>query len=135
MSRKAKREQKNRKRQLTANGTRNCHHIFYQRTNWGRGALSILRQYPYCKAYIERETLHATIHSKIGNVPTPKPVNALEAVRQLQCLKEQGAITENDSIVKRLIVLIALFDDIEPKTANALQRQLDIVCKFYDKPS
>lgn len=113
-----------------------CHHIFYQRANWQRGTLASLRRHPYCMVYINRDILHASIHAKVGNVPTPKPINAAEAIRQLSYLEHYGAIDcEHDSIEKRLSVLISLFEVVEPKTTLALKRQLEIVHKYNNMPS
>ena len=78
--------------------------------------------------------MHLMIHTHVSNVPTPRPINASEALKQLRLLEKYNAIKEADDIEKRLKVLIALFDEVEPDTTSALRRQLAIVCD-YDKPS
>ena len=49
-------------------------------------------------------------------------------------MKKYNAISKNDSLEKKLCVLIALFDIAEPETTMALRHQLQIVREFYDKP-
>lgn len=82
---------------------------------------------------IPRSTLHRQIHERIKNVPVPKTINAINALAQLRKLEEQGAISEQDSLLKRLKVLIALFDCIEQPTADALKAQLEVAREFYKK--
>ena len=134
MSKKQKRLiRRARKQQNTNNGQRDCHHIFYQRRNWSRGALTVLRQFHYCKVYLPKNTVHRMIHVCVGNISPPKPVNADEALKQLRCLEKYGAISDSDGIEKRLKVLIALFDEVEPGTTLGLKRQLAVVREH--KPS
>ena len=66
-------------------------------------------------------------------MPVPKTINAINALAQLRKLEEQGAISEQDSLLKRLKVLIALFDCIEQPTADALKAQLEVAREFYKK--
>lgn len=113
---------------------KDLHHIFYQRKNWKGDSIGALRDFYYCKAYIPKDTLHGIIHAEIPTVPVPKPENAAKVLRQLITLEEYSAIGNEDSISKRLRVLIALFDCIEQPTADALKSQLDIVCKFRKEP-
>lgn len=109
------------------------HHIFFQRSNWSRGALKILRQHPYCKIYIPRD-LHDAIHVKIRNVPTPSFENAIEALKQLRYFELYDNVREHDDFEQRLKVLIFLFEAIEPDTVACLKKQLEIV-RNYNKPS
>ena len=90
----------------------------------------MLRDYWYCKAEIPKNTLHRRIHSIVPNVPVPKAINARSALEQMKTLERYEVIHEEDSIERKLEVLIALFDYVEQPTADALKRQLDIVRKF-----
>lgn len=117
--------------------TRNCrdvHHILFIGRKWGYGDLASLRQYWYCRIAIPRDTLHRYIHENLANVPTPRQENAREALRQLRLLERHGAIHDTDIIERRLEILIALFDCVEPKTADGLKKQLEIVREFYNEP-
>ncbi len=106
------------------------HHLLYQRRHWQKGYLSELRLFWYCIILIQKDPLHRLIHEYVGDVPTPREVSAKEALKQLRLLEKYGAISENDSIEKRLIVLIALFESSDQPTAEALKRQLNIVRKY-----
>lgn len=110
------------------------HHLFWQRRKWNRGELKSLRLHPYCRVEIPKNTLHHQIHSEIKQIPTPHPRNAREAREHLNYLKNYGAIKETDSIEKRLRILISIFDYVEPRTAKALKKQLEIVYKYRQKP-
>lgn len=136
MSKRQKRLiRKERRKQRAQGGACDRHHILYQRTNWSRGALVILRQYPYCKVYIPRK-LHDEIHERVRNITPPRLVNAIDALKQLKDLEMYDSINELDDLEKRLKVLIFLFDCVEPETVDCLKRQLEIVHDYYNnKPS
>ena len=127
--------QKRKERRLAVAGGKDTHHLCYQRRNWRNEALVALRDYWYCKAEIPKNTLHRRIHSIITTVPAPKAANAKSALEQLRSLERYEVIHEEDTIERKLEVLIALFDAIEQPTADAFKKQLDIVRKFYSKPS
>ena len=105
------------------------HHLFYQRRHYS-GVLSELRNFEYCIVPIPKNTLHSMIHEFIGDIPTPKPVNARDALKHLRMLYNYGAITNDDDIERRLVILIALFECVEPSTVNALRQQLSIVREY-----
>jgi hypothetical protein len=113
---------------------KDTHHIFYQKRHWRGEALNMLRDYWYCKAEIPKNTLHRRIHSIIQDVPAPKAINAKSALDQLRTLERYEVIHENDTIERKLEVLIALFDYVEQPTAEALKKQLDVARKYYSKP-
>ena len=113
---------------------KDTHHIFYMGKTYNKGVLTELRNYYYCRVEIPRNTLHKKIHATIKNVPACKSINAKEALEQLRTLTRYGAINENDRIEKRLMVLIALLECVEPETADALKKQLDVVREFYLGP-
>lgn len=104
------------------------------RKSWRGAVIGELREHPYCKVCIPRDTLHKMIHDEILNVPVPRPVNIREAVFQLRSLESFGAISPKDSFEKRLRVLIALFEYVEQPTADALKIQLKVAERFYHPP-
>lgn len=136
MARKKRRKRRHKKR-ITARLTRphinDCHHILWQKNKWTHGYVLKLRNYDYCKIYIPRDTLHRFIHSQIKEIPVPREMDAESALEQLNYLEEREAISSSDSLEKRLIVLIALFDCASQQTADALKRQLEIV-RGYNNP-
>lgn len=114
--------------------SKDSHHLLWMRRRWSNGALVALRKYPYCIIDIPRNTLHREIHENIATIPTPSAINAQSALNQLRTLEKYGAISDQDDIVRRLEVLIALFDCAEPRTTDALKRQLAIAREFYGLP-
>lgn len=48
-------------------------------------------------------------------------------------LEQAGAISDDDNIEKRLMVLAALFDCVEQPTADAFRKQQQIAHEFYNK--
>lgn len=115
-------------------GNGDFHHLCYQRRNWKDGALGELRELDYCKAYIPKNTLHIRIHAEVWDIPTPQQINAKRALEQLAIFKEYGVISSDDSIERRLEVLVFLFEKVDQPTADAFRKQLNIVRKFYGKP-
>lgn len=82
---------------------------------------------------VPRNTLHARLHHEIMWVPPPSGKNAKEAFEQLVMLERFGALHKEDSIEKRLGLLIALFDYAEPKTTEAFRNQLRVVKEFREE--
>lgn len=110
------------------------HHLLWTKAKWSSGYLGELRLYWYCIVLIHRETLHRYIHSQMCQIPVVRPSSAKYALQQLRLLDKAGALHEDDSIEKRLEILAALFDCAEQKTADALRKQIKIVCEFKKAP-
>lgn len=113
---------------------KDTHHIFFQKRKYCGDTLVALRDYWYCRVEIPKNTLHRRVHSLIPNVPVPKITSAKSVLSQLRNLERFEVISEEDTIERRLEVLIALFDPIEPQTTEALRGQLDVVHKFKKAP-
>lgn len=109
------------------------HHIFYTRTAWIGMFPNKLRQHWYCIVKVPKTTVHHAIHQEVRYVPVPRDVNIMDALEHLDSLSYHGAISENDTVEKRLAVLINLFDCVEKPTADALRKQLEAINK--NKPS
>ena len=110
------------------------HHLFYPRNSWGKGSHYILRTNRYCIAAINKKNLHQNIHKTIPIVPLPSKESVEIVLEQLELLRKYGGIKDGDNAEKRLTVLIALFDFLEPQTTEALEQQLRVVSEFYQKP-
>jgi hypothetical protein len=111
------------------------HHLLWIDRKWRQSDLMALRNYWYCQVSVPRATLHRYIHENVASIPTPKPENARDALRQLKYLESYNAICDSDDIERRLKILIALFDCVEPETTEALRHQLKIVQEYYEQPS
>lgn len=110
------------------------HHIFYQGRHYNCAELLQLRNHPYCVVPIPRDTLHREIHEFVGDIPKPSKINAKETLFQIEALEKAGSISLEDSLEKRLDLLAFFFDCVEQPTADALRKQLKIVCKFNQEP-
>ena len=104
------------------------HHIFYTKVSWNSVTTNRLRSHWYCIVEIPKGTLHHRIHEAVRYVPVPRDITIMAAIEQLTVLEDYGAIRPDDSFEKRLRILIRLFDSTDQPTANALKKQLDIVC-------
>lgn len=111
------------------------HHLLWTRARWNGGALRELRLYWYCIILIPRDTLHRHIHANMCFIPVISQNSARYALNQLNMLDKAGALHEDDPIEKRLNLLAALFDYVEQETADALRKQLQIVCEFKKAPN
>lgn len=135
MAKKKRRNKKHRKRQpRPANNIRDRHHLCYQSKKWARGSLRLLRDYWYCKVSIPRDTLHKKLHLEMPDIPVPSDSSAKSALKQLEMLEQYSAISEFDSIERRLELLATLFDCSDQATADAFRKQLDIVREFRKSP-
>lgn len=110
-----------------------CHHILWYKKEYSKGWAKRLRDHWYCRLEIPRDTLHRQIHHEVAHIPVPRVISIKSALQQLEILERFGGISADDTIDKRLKVLMAIFDCCEPATHNALKKQLDVVCKFYHK--
>jgi hypothetical protein len=112
--------------------TKDFHHLLFQGRHWQQGYARLLRQHPYMGKYIPQATLHREIHSKIHDIPTPNGAECRMAYNEICRLEELGLIDiENDSVEKRLDLLIELWAEKCPATVEILKWQRDIVAKFY----
>ncbi len=57
----------------------------------------------------------------------------MSALNQLMMLEQSGAISDDDDIEKRLMILAALFDCVEQPTADAFRKQQQVAHEFYTK--
>lgn len=128
---KKKRRKKSRPKNPTV-VTTDLHHIFYQRRHWNKGVAYDIRKMHYCIVPVPRATLHRTIHEYVGDIPVPSEESAERVYAQLKLLKRYGLISDSDSVERRLQVLITLFGHSDKSTADALEKQLEIVHEFYE---
>lgn len=134
MSKKKRRYKHHKPNRTPKNNVIDRHHLFYQGRHYTELELAQLRELHYCIVDIPRSTVHREIHEWLGDIPAPRPESAKCALEQLELLRHYEAINDNDSIEKRLTVLIALFDCIEQPTADALREQLSIIHKANKSP-
>lgn len=134
MAKKKKRSKKRKKRHYINLSARDTHHLCFQRKQWQRGNLRLLKDFWYCKICIKRDTLHRYIHENISNITPPKDTSAKYALEQLELLEKYEAISEYDSIERRLNILASLFDSCDQATADDFRTQLRIICEFKKPP-
>lgn len=107
------------------------HHLLWPQHDWNKGCAKALRDHWYMVVQIPMNTLHRTIHYEIMNIPVPRGCVAKDILFHLNTLENYHAINSDDTIEKRLTVMMALTECVEPETYSALKQQLDIVRKFY----
>lgn len=108
------------------------HHILWYKRDYSKGWAKRLRDHWYCHIMIPRKSLHRIIHSEVAHIPVPRVIAIKDALYQLDLLERFGGISPEDNFEKRLMVLMALFECVEPATYEALKKQYEIVCKFYN---
>lgn len=106
------------------------HHLCYPRNSWNYGFAKKLRNMPYLIVEIERETVHQGIHACVPYVPVPSGQACSMAIVKLHELYADNVISDDDSLTKRLSVLISVFEELDPDVAYAFEEQLKVVCKF-----
>ena len=130
-----KRPRKKKRKPRVSIHARDRHHLCYQRNKWQRGNLRRLRDYWYCKVSIPRDTLHKEIHLALPDIPTPSDTSAKNALEQLEFLEKYSAISEYDSIERRLELLASLFDCSGQETADAFREQIKVIHEYKKNPS
>lgn len=110
----------------------NCHHLLWQGRHWKQGYAKLLREHPYFKVNIPKDTLHREIHSKIHDIPTPNGAECRKAYELLlQDIASGKLDVAKDSISKRLDFLIEIWENSCPATVAMLRWQKDAIAKFY----
>lgn len=135
MAKKKKHIKKHHKKLARVNSYMNRHHLLWMRKMWYSGSLRSLRDYYYCIVWLPKDTVHKTIHERVPYIPVPKSSYAHYVLEKLKQLDAIGAISDEDSVEKRLGVLLFYFDCIEPKTAEALWEQLKVVREYNNGSS
>lgn len=133
--RKLKKRIKRNNRQQPVRNVKDRHHIMWIGAQWSGYWAKQLRLYPWFIVLIPRDTLHRLIHHEMSGIPVPRESSCREAYVTVMDLEKRGALSPEASVETRIELLIALFDCVEPATATALKKELDIVKKFYAKPS
>lgn len=83
---------------------------------------------------IPQQTLHREIHSKIHDIPTPNGKECKMAYEAICRLEREGLIDiQNDSIEKRINILLRLWGHKCPATCAVLKWQREVVSKFFAK--
>lgn len=78
-------------------------------------------------------TLHHDIHEAMPNgVPLPNPKELKVAIDKLNSLAQCGAISEKDSMEKRLAIILPMFSVKESGAAHsAFSKQFDLASQFF----
>lgn len=113
---------------------KNRHHCCFIKAKWKGRYTSAIRDFHYCIIPIPRDTLHRLIHLNVYEIPVPSELAAKRAYENLLLLDENGALSNDDSIEMRLMLLAALFDRSAPATAKGFRDQLAVAHKFYNRP-
>ena len=112
--------------------TTDTHHLLFQGRHWKQGYAKLLREHPYFKVEIPRDTLHRELHCKIHDIPTPHGAECKEAYTLLLEGIASGNLDPTyDTAEKRLEFLIEVWKDKCPATVAMLGWQRDIIAKFY----
>lgn len=110
----------------------NFHHLLFQRKHWQQGYALRLREHPYMGFYLPQDTLHAALHSKIHDVPTPNASDCRRAFYELSLRERAGEIDYlRDPIEKRIDFLLEMWKEVCPATVAILQWQRDLIMKYY----
>jgi len=106
------------------------HHCFMAR-NWNNGWAKVLREHSYTGAYIPKFTLHHEIHETVRNVPTPDGRICRIIVEELNRNLENGVFSVDDKPMTKMQNLIEICAKHSPATASALEKQLEVMQRFY----
>lgn len=112
---------------------KDTHHLLYQGRHWKQGYAKLLRESPYFKVLIPRDTLHRAIHGKLHDLPTPHGAECRKAYQLMMVGIASGRLDPaHDTAEKRLDFLIEVWKDDCPATVAMLGWQRDIIHKFFE---
>ena len=69
----------------------------------------------------------------MSGIPAIRQSSARSALSELRRLSDAGVLRETDPLSKRIELLIALLDCVEPSAAKALKKQLKIVTIYEER--
>ena len=111
----------------------NAHHCLWKRNCWDTGWARRLRNHPYCRIEIPRDTLHQLIHATIPEIPVASGIACKTAYEALNSWLEAEFISMDDNLSTRCANLMRCFRASSPDTYKALQKQKQIADGYYHK--
>ena len=108
------------------------HHLLWTRNHWDYGYAKLIREHSCAGAYIPQKALHRKIHEFIGDIACPSDTACKKAYIKLQAKYNDGSISADSPIDKKIEVLIKCFKH-EKQTVRDLERQLKIVREWQKK--
>lgn len=109
------------------------HHLCWVRKRWSSSVAHKFRLHPYCIVSIPKNTLHWYIHQNMTHIPVPTDEVLRNALHRLEIMELVEEIRMDDQIEKRLQVLVNLFAESAPSTAEGFRTQLRLVHEFNQK--
>lgn len=110
-----------------------AHHLLFTRRMYHSGYARALREHPFLRCYVPRDTLHREIHHKLKAIPVPEGKDAKRVFEYLMRLERNGELDYDADILPRLAFLI---DQLKtPSTVEALKNQYQIISEFYERES
>lgn len=110
-----------------------AHHLLFIRRDYSSGYARALREHPFLRCYIPRDTLHKEIHHRLSHIPVPEGRDARRVFEYLMRLERNGELDYDADILPRLQFLI---DQLEtPSTVAALKEEYKIISEFYERES
>jgi len=129
-----KRIKKSRKQYIPNPNVKNLHHCLYIGRHWDAGRYSrLLRNHWYFKIYIPANTLHRLIHQEVFNIPVPSEETCRHIYYTLLSMEDRGELSNEDSLVTRLHLIIELIGDKDEPARKGFEKQLQVVKEFYEK--
>lgn len=110
---------------------RDVHHILWQKRHWDKGWSKRLREHPYCKIEIPRDTLHHQIHQVVNDIPVPNGEACKAAYIAIESWLEGGVCSMDDNLSRRIEVIEMCFKAKYPVTYKALEKQKNVVDNYY----
>lgn len=131
MAKKKKYGRKGRKSRRINPNVFNVHHLLWVKSYWSHGWARRLREHPYMKKSIPRDTLHRQIHLLIGSIPVPSEQECKKAYLVIEDRLAQGLISYDDTIAERIDLLLEVWKDCDDAwRLCALRKQKSVSAKF-----
>lgn len=108
----------------------NTHHILWQKRHWDRGWALRLRNHPYCKIDIPKDTLHRFIHESVIDIPVPTGPECKNAYIAITSWIDGGFASMDDDLSERCRKIAMCFRASSPSTYNALIKQKQIADEY-----
>ena len=109
----------------------NVHHILWKKNCWDTGWAKRLRNHPYCKIGVPRDTLHQLIHASIPEIPVASGIACKTAYEAIDSWLASGYASMEDDLSTRCRKLMMCFRVACPDTYKALQKQKQIADGYY----
>lgn len=108
-----------------------AHHLLWEKRMYSHGYARALREHPWLRIYIPRDTLHRWIHHNMRCIPVPDGKDARKCFELLMRMERAGELDYKADILERLDFLIEHLTS--EATVEGLKQQRNLITLYREQ--